>query len=270
MNIRHAVIMCIYIADNASFVKLAIESIINQTVSNHLYIYLDGPIAEDVHELLKRYQSNQSIFIIDCQENHGLAYGLNYLINQALANEYDFISRMDSDDISIPNRLYLQEKFLDFNKNIDIVGGYCSEFGSDYAMEVKKVPLTQEKIIIYSALRCPFIHPTVMFRSKIFLSNIRYPVNTSYSEDLALWFILLKKGYQFANIPHVLLKYRTTDDTLVRRRGFKKAKSEFFLRYGYMKTMNLLSPSRLFFLVAKFLFHIMPVYVTRFFYKRMR
>ncbi|HFP9581128.1 TPA: glycosyl transferase, partial [Escherichia coli] len=106
------------------------------------------------------------------------------------------------------------------NKSIDVIGGYCTEFGSEFALKVKKVPLEHNDIVNYSALRCPFIHPTVMFRSRVFDSNIRYPVNTYYSEDLALWYILLANGYKFANIPEILLKYRITEDTLFRRKGF--------------------------------------------------
>ncbi|ENB0848046.1 glycosyl transferase, partial [Escherichia coli] len=243
---------------------------INQSIKNHLYIYIDGVVNNKVKDLLGVYSSNKNIFIFESEINHGLAYGLNFLIDKILPCKYDFISRMDSDDISLPDRLFLQEKFLDMNKSIDVIGGYCTEFGSEFALKVKKVPLEHNDIVNYSALRCPFIHPTVMFRSRVFDSNIRYPVNTYYSEDLALWYILLANGYKFANIPEILLKYRITEDTLFRRKGFFKAKCEAVLRWDYMKKMKIISPMKCTMLIIKMISQILPIFILKVLYKKYR
>lgn len=68
-----------------------------------------------------------------------------------------------------------------------------------------------------------------MFRSSVFKDGIRYPLDTRYTEDIALWLCLLDKGYCFHNLPKVLLDYRINEDTFSRRRGFKKRLVSFLL-----------------------------------------
>lgn len=78
-----------------------------------------------------------------------------------------------------------------------------------------------------------------MFRISVFNdAQIRYPTNTKLSEDLALWFLLLSRGYKFANIDKVLLNYRIDDATLSRRSGVKKAFSEMNIRFLYSLKMK--------------------------------
>lgn len=270
MKCKHAVIMCIYNGDVSEIVKLAIDSIINQSTAAHLYIYIDGPVNSDLECLIESISDNSNMLIYRSKYNRGLAFGLNYLIEKVLCYEYEFVSRMDSDDISSYNRLERQEQYFLDHPEVDVIGSYCSEFGSDYSLEVKKVPLNHSELIRYSVLRCPFIHPTVMFRTKVFENGNRYPTNTFFSEDLALWFRLIESGVIFANVPEVLLNYRLTENTLLRRKGIKKAASEIVLRYNYMTAMKLTSFKNIIFLLGKFFFHLMPVRVTKHMYKVFR
>lgn len=267
MKCKHAVIMCIYNGDVPESAKLAIDSIINQSVTVHLYIYIDGPVNCDLESLIDSISYNSSVHIYRSRDNRGLAFGLNYLIDKVLCCEYEFVSRMDSDDISLYNRLERQEQYLLEHPEVDVIGSYCSEFGSDYSLEVKKVPLNHSELARYSVLRCPFIHPTVMFRIKVFKNGNRYPTNTFFSEDLALWYRLIESGAVFANVPEVLLNYRLTENTLHRRKGIKKAANEVVLRYNYMTAMKLTSFKNILFLLGKFFFHLMPVRVTKYMYK---
>lgn len=271
MECKHAVIMCIYNGDVYDNVKLAIDSIVNQSITAHLYIYIDGPVNSSLESLVESVSDNPNILIYRSKDNRGLAFGLNYLIDQIiLCSEYEFISRMDSDDISLNNRLERQEKYFSEHPDVDVIGTYCTEFGSDYSLEVKKVPLNHNEITRYSVLRCPFIHPTVMFRMRVFENGNRYPTNTFFSEDLALWFELIENGVVLANVPEILLKYRLTESTLLRRKGIKKAVNEIILRYNYMHKMKLISFKNITFLLGKFFFHLMPVQVTKHMYKVFR
>jgi len=267
---KHAVIMCVYNGDKVDDLSLAVQSILEQTIKADLYIYIDGKINDALEEYIQSVNNVKGITIFRGRENKGLAFGLNYLIDFLVTQDYDFVSRMDSDDISLDNRLALQENFLLSHPGIHVLGGYCSEFGSSYALQTKKVPVEHEDLIKFSILRCPFIHPTVMFRTEVFKDGWRYPLNTTFSEDLALWYNLLFNGYRFGNIPKVLLKYRINDATLNRRKGIKKAFSELQLRFEYMSKMNLFSVKSVSLLLLKTIFHLMPLSVTKFFYKKIR
>ncbi|EFE7186531.1 TPA: glycosyltransferase [Escherichia coli] len=270
MRCKHAVIMCIYNGDNVNNVKLAVDSILNQTVNNHLYIYVDGEVNPFLNTYLNKEESNHRIFIFRSEFNLGLAYGLNFLIDEIQSKSYEYISRMDGDDISLLDRLERQELYLNKHPDVDVIGSYCTEFGSDCSLPVKKLPQYHDELVRFSVLRCPLIHPTVMFRAKVFKHGLRYPINTYLSEDLALWYEMIYLGLKFGNVPDVLLKYRLTDSTLSRRKGLKKAGNEIALRFSYMKKMKLITLSNLILLSFKFISHFMPLIITKIMYKKLR
>lgn len=105
--------MSVYINDKFNEFKEAFDSIINQTYSNFVFfIYADGKINPDIESFLQNYNSQHVIFIRS-EKNKGLAYALNKLISVALVNnEFDFIARMDADDISLEDRFQRQIDFL--------------------------------------------------------------------------------------------------------------------------------------------------------------
>lgn len=266
-----AVIMCVYFKDNADFFLGAVESVLNQSEILDLYIYIDGSVSTEINSLINKYKEREDVFVLSNHQNMGLAIGLNNLIDVVIKNKYEFIARMDSDDLSLPDRFREQMHFLKENQYIDVCGTFCSEFGSPYALPVKKLPTMHDQLVDFSIVRCPFIHPTVMFRRRVFENpNIRYPINTNLTEDMSLWFELLKNGYRFANVDKVLLKYRLSESTLVRRKGLKKAISELDIRFKNMVYLKKVSLKNITLLMLRFILHISPVFIIRTAYKRGR
>ncbi|WP_220737068.1 glycosyl transferase, partial [Morganella morganii] len=183
---------------------------------------------------------------------------------------YKYIARMDSDDIAIKNRLMFQADFLDKNPHIDVCGSYCHEFGSNFSLNEKKLPISHDEILNFSIYRCPLIHPCVMFRSEIFKSGYRYPTDTNLTEDMALWFLLLESGFKFHNIPIVLLNYRLSEDTINRRKGISKAISEIRVRLYYMSKLKKTSIKNIILILSRLPFHLLPSFIIKFFYKNFR
>lgn len=176
---------------------------------------------------------------------------------------------MDSDDISYPKRIEKQIIFMKEN-HLSVCGSYCKEFGSSYALNEKKVPVEHSDIYEASILKCPFIHPTVVFNSLVFKSGIRYPTDTSFTEDMALWFLIMENKFRVGNLPEVLLDYRLTEDTVKRRLGYKKGLSEFSLRFKYMIRLKRFSLIKLMLLFLRFPFHVMPVGLVKIIYRYCR
>lgn len=265
-----AVIMCIYNGDSATNIHESILSIINQDYKSTLFLYIDGPINDNLKYAINIYSELDNVFIFSSDQNNGLAFGLNYLIDQAMILGYNYIARMDADDVSLHNRISIQVGYLESNLDIDVCGTFCSEFGATYSLKIKSLPLKHSELVEYSIIRCPFIHPTVMFRDTIFKSGARYPTNTHLTEDMAFWFNLIKNGYRFANIPKVLLNYRMNEDTIFRRIGFQKGLSEFLLRFKYMIILNNISLKNIFLISSRLIFHILPKIFLKFLYKNFR
>ncbi|MEX5801338.1 glycosyltransferase [Enterobacter cloacae] len=144
-----AVIMSVYREDNSLYIKQAIESILSQTYSEiKLFIMVDGQVSKNINDLLHNYSSHKKIEIFRRDINKGLAHSLNELIDVVVAKkEYKFIARMDSDDISLPHRLEEQINYFHKKQEVDVIGSFCHEFGSSYALDIKKIPLTHEILL---------------------------------------------------------------------------------------------------------------------------
>ena len=96
---RIAVIMSIYRNDRNNFVKLAVDSILNQTYKDFdYYIQYDGPVDAEVDAYLSGLK-DERVRIQRRAENKGLAQSLNDLLNIVKSMGYEFIARMDADDI---------------------------------------------------------------------------------------------------------------------------------------------------------------------------
>ena len=267
-----AVVMSIYNGDNAGMLKDAVDSILQQDYPNFcFFIYCDGFVDGEVQDILQDIEENNNVVVVRSEENHGLAVALNNVISFALNyDNFSFIARMDSDDISRKTRITEQVDFMNTNPDIDVSGTACSEFGSSFAIKRKILPTTHEQLVRFSISRCPFIHPTVMFRSRVFHDGFRYPVDTDLTEDMAFWFLLLDNNYKFGNLSKVLLDYRLSEDTIYRRRGVGKAYSEFKIRFYYMVKLRKLTISNIFFILSRWLFHLAPAPLIKQAYKRMR
>lgn len=267
-----AVIMSLYRSDCLSNIKIAIDSILDQLYDDtFLFLYRDGPMDNDFDDYAKIISQNTKVQFFTCEQNKGLAHALNFLIEKVISHGgFEFIARMDSDDISRENRIQEQVNFMSSNPDVDVCGSYCREFGASFSLDVKRLPITHEKLVDFTIYRCPFIHPTVIFRTTVFESGIRYPENTSLTEDQALWFDLLKEGFIFANIGQVLLDYRLNDNTLGRRSGFGKAISEVSIRASNMISLKRVSFKNSVLILSRIIFHLLPKGIMKLAYLKAR
>ena len=257
-----AVIMSLYKYDCLEYVQLSIESVLDQTYKDFdLYLQYDGPIAEDVDLYISAIK-DERLFIYRRNDNKGLAYSLNELLEIVFPRGYYFIARMDADDVALLNRFELQLGFLAKNPEIDIVGGAINEIdenGRD-RNHIVKYPTTHKDCFRFFSKRNPFAHPTVMFRRSFFeKTGCYYPTEYMRNEDTGLWLEGFKKGIMASNLPEVVLNFRVTDAMFTQRRnGSKFAKSQLLLRkkiskelgygimsyvYAYAMHMLMISPS---------------------------
>ncbi|EGR1141524.1 glycosyltransferase [Vibrio parahaemolyticus] len=267
---RIAVIMSVYKSDMVSDFMNAVQSILNQTLTCDLYLYRDGIVSPELQVELDNLKLHKNVYYFSSEINNGLAHALNFLIDEVLEKDYNYIARMDSDDISYHNRIELQYEYFESNPEVDVLGTYCREFGSTFSLEKKILPTEHLKLLDFSIARCPFIHPTVMFRTNVFKSGERYPTNTKYTEDMALWFKLLASGFKFANLPLVLLDYYISEETIIRRKGFAKAVSEIKLRLKYMFKLRRVNPTNAFMIFSRLLFHVFPAGFIKTLYRHFR
>lgn len=239
MSHKVAVIMSLYKSDVLDFVKIATESILDQCYSEYdFYIQYDGYVQNDVDDYLSSIDDAR-IHINKRNENKGLAYSLNEMLSRVLPLGYDFIARMDADDISLPERFHKQIDYMEAHPDCDAVGTWAYEIKSDGGeFFKKKMPVTHKECRDFFMQRDCMIHPTVLFRRSYFEKAGVYSLDTYFGEDTMIWAQGFANGCKFANIPEYLFKFRLNDDFFSRRRGWKHAKGILVLRWKVNKMLH--------------------------------
>lgn len=262
VNNKLAVIMSLYKNDVMQCVRLAVESILGQSYKDFdFYIQYDGPIRPKVDEYLSGIADDR-VKIQRRDENKGLAQSLNDLLSIVLPLGYEYIARMDADDIALLDRFEKQIAYLENHKDIDCLGGAINEINEngENRGKITKYPCSPEDCRAFFAKRNPVAHPTVMFRRSFFeKAGWEYPMDFVRNEDTRLWHEGYKHGCVIANLPDVLLNFRMTDAMFTQRRNGKAfAKSQLELRkminkdlqfgfmanvYAYAMYLLMISPS---------------------------
>lgn len=263
MDCKVAVILPVYKNDKVPYIELSFESILNQTYKDiHLYVGIDGPVGEDLKMSLLKYAKSDNVSIQWFPENRGLAVVLNDLLNECFQNGYEYIARMDADDISEPNRIEKQMTFLQANPDIDVVGGAIEEIDENSESRGKTIvyPENPEDCFEFFSRRNPHAHPAVLFRKSFFdKAKCKYRPEYRQNQDTMLWLDGMKAGTKHANIPDVVLKFRMTDSLFKKRRnGWAFAKKQLEDRkminrtlgygfsataFGYLMFLMLVSPA---------------------------
>lgn len=150
MDNKYSVLMTVYCKDNPDFFRLALESMVNQTVKpDEIVLVKDGKITQELQNVINDVQkTSKNIIELQLEKNLGLGLALNAGI--AICKN-ELIARMDSDDISLPQRCEKQLNVFQNNPDIDIVGCPVIEFSGNVENVVGKrnVPLTNEEIHKY-------------------------------------------------------------------------------------------------------------------------
>ncbi|MBL4936351.1 glycosyltransferase [Clostridium sp. YIM B02515] len=226
-----SVLMSVYYKENASYLKKAIDSILNQTLRpSEIVIVEDGKLTHELNDCIGEYViNNDGLFkIVKLEKNKGLGEALKIgLLNCS----YDIVARMDTDDICRSDRFEKQINYLRNNSNVSIVGSYIAEFeGSpNNIISIRKVPVTYKEVYTNSKRRNPLNHMTVVFRKNDILNSGNYRTFL-LNEDYDLWCRVLMNNYIIENIPDTLVYARAGNEMYMRRGGIKYFRSELELQ----------------------------------------
>jgi glycosyltransferase involved in cell wall biosynthesis len=210
-----SVLMSMFNAER--FLEQAIRSILDQTYKNIEFIIIDDGSKDrscDIAATLA--QADPRICLIQLEKNQGVSAACN--VGLALA-QGKYIARMDSDDISLPHRIFRQVEFMETHADIGVLGS-----GMRYMNEVGKLlgepPHFEGDLFIRWNLlfESPFFNPTVILRKSILDQNaLSYDPSCIHGEeDYELWsrLLLITKA---ENLPDILLYYRLHAQSLSQR-----------------------------------------------------
>ncbi len=264
MGNEFTVLFPVYRNENSSYFKIALDSIIDQSlVPTEILILVDGPIEDDLRNILDEYSKEYSsiIRIIYFKENRGLGRVLHDGVEHA---KYDIIARMDSDDISLPTRFEEQIKYF-IKHNLDLLGTPIIEFNSKTnELQIRDVP-NRNELPKFIDKRCPFNHMSVMYKKSSVLRVGNYE-NIMHLEDYYLWYKMYRMGMKMDNMDKPLVKARI-DNLYEKRSGWKYFKWELNLQKQLRKSGFITRRAYFRNILIRGIVRLLPKFIVKFIYK---
>jgi glycosyltransferase involved in cell wall biosynthesis len=213
-NFMVSVVMAVFNAEK--FLSQSIESILSQSYSDFEFIIVDDGSTDRSWEIISEYRAiDARIRPIRLRNNQGVAKAANAGLEIAIGK---YIARMDSDDLSLPDRMAKQVNYLEAHPEVGILGSrmrYMDENGK--LLSVLPVIKGDMNLHWFFMFESPFYNPTIMFRKSLVEQyGLRYDPSVRYGEDYDLWcrFLPVTQG---ENLTSVLLYYRLHSQSLTPR-----------------------------------------------------
>lgn len=260
---KYSVLMSLYKKEKPDYLRLAIDSMLNQTVvPDEIVLVEDGPLTDELYAVLDDYPM---LHRVKNETNLGLGLALNVGLKEC---RNELIARMDTDDCSKPDRCEKQLARFSEKPYLAIVGSYIDEFVGDTSNIISQriVPTTSEEIFNFAKRRSAFNHPVVMYSKTAVLDNSGY-ADLKRNQDVDLFGRMQFEGYKAENIDEALLWFRSSDELSKRRKSWQNTWSYIatirkFWKMGYSSSFDYFMVA-----VAQMGMYLMPIKVQNLVYK---
>jgi glycosyltransferase involved in cell wall biosynthesis len=195
-----SVILPVYNSEH--YLKECIDSVLSQSFTDFEFLIFNDGSSDRSGDIIRSY-NDKRIRFFDLKENSGYVHHLNEGIKLSRG---EYLVRMDADDICRPDRFLVLNNFMDLHPKVGVCGSAVLLFGKTTKEWI--FPSGNPELKAMLPFRVPFIHPSVIIRSKILKeNNIFYDNDFLPAEDYEFWNRLA--GFtEFANVKDILLKYR--------------------------------------------------------------
>lgn len=261
---KYSVLMSLYKKEKPEYLRLAIDSMINQTVPpDEIVIVEDGPLTDELYAVLDEYPM---LHRVKNETNLGLGLALNVGLKKC---RNELVARMDTDDCSKPERC--EKQLLRFSEKpyLAIVGSHIDEFVGDVSNVISQrvVPTTTKEIYDYAKRRSAFNHPAVMYSKTAVLDAGGY-ADLKRNQDVDLFGRMQFLGYKAENIDEALLWFRSSDELAKRRKSWQNTWSYIatirkFWKMGYSSFVDYAMVG-----IAQTGMYLIPVKLQNFVYRK--
>ncbi len=206
---RVTVIMAVNRVDE--YLKPAVESILQQTFREFDFLIIVDAACRHLQEELSRLGAgDRRIRILEAPSLGGLAFALNMGVGEARG---EYIARMDGDDISRPDRLEEQVRYMDQHRDIAVLGCRVQLINAQSEKVSRQYPYFQSDKDIRRVLpfRNPLPHPALMFRKSALFAVHGYKYGHA-SEDHEMFIRMARdREIKLCNMDKLLFDYRRHD-----------------------------------------------------------
>lgn len=227
--------------NSQDYLKISIESILNQTYSDFEFIIIDDGSTDRSNRIIKKYaKKDKRIKLLENKKNLRTSKALNIGLKKAKGK---YLIRMDADDWSYPNRIEKQVGFMEEHPKVGVSGGSIEVCDDDLRVLNRRKYWQNDKKIRKMIFRySPFAHPATIWRAQLVKKVGGYNENIPLAQDYDLYFRVGKLS-QFGNMPDILLKLRTHNNSSSIKKG--KFQEQFtiyfrikaFIEYKYHMTL---------------------------------
>lgn len=223
----------LYLAD-------AINSILNQNFNDFEFIIIDDCSSDRSAEIIKNFGDTRIKYFRNT-ENLGLTKSLNIGLDYCKGN---YIARMDSDDVSLPDRLEKQISFLENNPDVGLVGS-CYKFIKGRKASAKVfLPVSSEEINCSMLFNNCIIHTSATFRKSIIEKfNLRYDECYKRSQDYSLWLNMMRFT-RLANMNDVLVLSRVHENQISNKNLTEQLNDAIAINQLYISNLGIELNSR--------------------------
>ena len=184
----------------------AIDSILSQTFADFELLIVDDGSQDGSADIIRAYEKrDERIRFFQLDRNTGIGAAKNHAIRTATG---DFVTSMDCDDVSLPERLQKQVDFMMKHLEIGVLGT-CG-----HVVDEDLIPLFDYTVPQYHAhiaLNIPMgycvLGATAMIRSELLELIDGYNTSRARGSDIELNSRLIRRT-RFANLPKKLYLYR--------------------------------------------------------------
>lgn len=227
-----------YNAEN--YLTDAIRSIFAQTYQDWELILLDDGSTDGSLEIAYSVKDPR-VRVLSDGKNKKLATRLNEITQLA---KYDFIARMDADDLILPTRLEMQMQHFQ-NTNIDIVTTGLYSVTNDLTLKgVRGQDYEYPKFADILNHKIRVVHAAILARKTWYQRN-KYDENLKVAQDLDLWLRASKKNdFNIKSISDPLYIYRE-EQNIKKDKLLEAGKNErkAIFKYAYSNVIYLVSIS---------------------------
>lgn len=211
---RVSVVMPVY--NGEKHLAQAIDSVLGQTFGDFELIIVDDGSTDGTAQMLAGYGQRDQRVRVYHQENQGVTVSRNAGCRVARG---EYIAVLDADDVSLPQRLERQVRWLDAHSGIGVLGSWIDEIDSKGVSQRILRWSTAAGIIRWSLI-CGenyICHSSVMMRRDLVADLGFYRPEVRLAEDYDLW-SRASLVTQIAIIPEVLVRYRVWEENISSRR----------------------------------------------------
>ena len=108
---KFSVLMSLYIKENPQYLRECFESLVAQThPADEIVLVFDGAVTPELEAVVSEFETKLPLNLVKLPKNLGLGKALNEGLKHC---SHDWVFRMDTDDICVPERFANKWRFIE-------------------------------------------------------------------------------------------------------------------------------------------------------------